>query len=73
MNKPPDHWPFRGHYYPEGAKLVVLNLCPIWLDLAWYDPKRELNVYLSTIPRPNPDGKCLPNVDYVVDSVARLL
>jgi hypothetical protein len=49
MNKPPKPWPFTQRTYPDGAKLVVLTLTPKWRDLCWYNPAKDVNVYLSTL------------------------
>ena len=50
MNKPSSPWPFTGRFYPEGAELRVITLCKCHADLVWFDPKRNVNVYLSTLP-----------------------
>ena len=50
MLKPPKEWPFTGRVYPADAELRVINIHAKWADLMWHDPKRDLLIYLSTLP-----------------------
>jgi len=43
-------WPFTGRKAPDGAELLVIVVHPKWRDLMWHDKKRDLLVYLSTLP-----------------------
>jgi hypothetical protein len=47
-----DHrvWPHTGRDYPNGAKMAIVNIHPLWDDLVWLDERRGLQVYLSTTP-----------------------
>jgi hypothetical protein len=46
----PEGWPYTGRTYPEGAALHVFTTLEFH-DLAWYDAKRTVWVYLSTKKR----------------------
>lgn len=50
MNKPAHPWPYTGRTYPDGAKLVVVNIHEPWLDLLWEKTPKE-RVYLSTLAK----------------------
>lgn len=42
-------WPHTGRRIPEGAKTEIHNMHKPWLDLLWWDEKRKLWVYVSTV------------------------
>lgn len=50
MQIKPAGWPDTGRTYPKGAILTVFRT-EHFDDLAWYDVRRDVWVYLSTIKR----------------------
>ena len=51
MNAHGIEWPDTGRKIPAGATTEVHNMHESWLDLVYMDERRDVWVYISTIPK----------------------